>query len=103
MAVKRRAADFDPEEVDATLNHEPINASVVDHWREKARGPTYCGLYVHGGPCPGARGRFPSQEYPRGRGSWRYGGGGASAGSRYLRPWPNPGADQLFRAWRGLG
>ncbi len=24
MAVKRRAADFDPEEVDATLNHEPI-------------------------------------------------------------------------------
>ena len=38
MAVKRRAADFDPEEVDAILNHEPINAAVVDHWREKARG-----------------------------------------------------------------
>ena len=38
LAVKRRAADFDPEEVDAILNHEPINASVVEHWREKARG-----------------------------------------------------------------
>ena len=37
LAVKRRAADFDPEEVDAIMNHAPLNEAVVDHWREKAR------------------------------------------------------------------
>ena len=36
-AAKRRAADFDPEEVDAIMNHAPLNEAVVDHWRERAR------------------------------------------------------------------
>ena len=37
LAVKRRAADFDPEEVDAIMNHAPLNEAVVEHWRERAR------------------------------------------------------------------
>ena len=37
LAVKRRAADFDPQEVDAIMNHQPLNEAVVDHWRERAR------------------------------------------------------------------
>ena len=38
LAAKRRAADFDPDEVDAIMNHRPLNEAVVRHWREKAGG-----------------------------------------------------------------
>ena len=37
LAVKRRAADFAPDEVDAIMNHRPINEAVVRHWLDKAR------------------------------------------------------------------
>ena len=39
MAVKRRAADFDPEEVDAIMNHAPLNEAVVGHWLARAKQP----------------------------------------------------------------
>ncbi|MCG8357324.1 MAG: DEAD/DEAH box helicase [Kiloniellales bacterium] len=36
LAAKRRAADFDPEEINAIMNHAPVNAAVVEHWSERA-------------------------------------------------------------------
>ena len=57
MAVKRRAADFDPEEVDAIMNYAPLNEAVVGHWLARARGrPTvaFTSTVAHAGDLAAA-------------------------------------------------
>ncbi|MFQ5510149.1 MAG: DEAD/DEAH box helicase, partial [Leptospirillia bacterium] len=47
---KRKAVDFDMDEVAAVMNSRPINDAVVHHWREKAEGRktiVFCSTVAH--------------------------------------------------------